>query len=103
MKIKSKTKVLLIDFSKTMTNFPTIRIDGAYTQRVSEAKIVGIIITSNLHIDEITRRAGKRLFLLPQFKRSAIPIEDLIFVGAPAYTGIHMSSMVDLTHFGSSK
>ena len=68
MKInKSKTKELVIDFSKTRTNFPTIRIDGTDTQRVTEAKILGITITSNLtwdiHVDEITRKAGKRLFL----------------------------------------
>ena len=29
---KSKTKELLIDLSKTRTNFPTIRIDGTDTQ-----------------------------------------------------------------------
>ena len=45
---KSKTKQLVIDFSKTRTNFPTIRIDGTDTQRVTEAKILGITITSNL-------------------------------------------------------
>ena len=85
MKInKRKTKELVIDFSKTRTNFPTIRIDGTDTQRVTEAKILGITITSNLtwdvHVDEITRKAGKRLFLLLQLKRSGIPAEDLLTV-----------------------
>ena len=97
MKInKSKTKELVIDFSKTRTNFPTIRIDETNTQRVTEAKILGITITSNLtwDIDEITRKAGKRLFLLLQLKRSGIPVED---------SGIRMSSMVDLTHIWSPK
>ena len=42
----------------------------------------------------ITRKAGKRLFLLLQLKRSGIPVED---------SGIRMSSMVDLTHIGSPK
>ena len=81
---KSKTKELVIDFSKTSTNFPTIRIDGTDTQRVTEAKILGITITSNLtwdvHVDEITRKAGKSLFLLLQLKRSGIPAEDLLTV-----------------------
>ena len=85
MKInKRKTKELVIDFSKTRTNFPTIRIDGTDTQRVTEAKILGITITSNLtwdvHVDEITRKAGKRLFLLLQLKRPGIPAEDLLTV-----------------------
>ena len=85
MKInKSKTKELVIDLFKTRTNFPTIRIDGTDTQRVTEAKILGITITSNLtwdvHVDEITRKAGKRLFLLLQLKRSGIPVEDLLTV-----------------------
>ena len=85
MKInKRKTKELVIEFSKTRTNFPTIRIDGTDTQRVTEAKILGITITSNLtwdvHVDEITRKAGKRLFLLLQLKRSGILAEDLLTV-----------------------
>ena len=85
MKInKPKTKELVIDFSKTRTNFPTIRIDGTDTQRVTDAKILGITITSNLtwdvHVDEITRKAGKRLFQLLQLKRSGIPAEDLLTV-----------------------
>ena len=43
MKInKCKTKELVTDFSKTRTHFPTIRIDGTDTQRVTEAKILGI-------------------------------------------------------------
>ena len=114
MKInKSKTKELVIDFSKTRTNFPTIRIDGTDTQRVTEAKIlkIGITITSNLtwdvHVDEITRKAGKRLFLLLQLKRSGIPFEDLLTVYTtvirPTLEYAYMSSMVDLTHIGSPK
>jgi len=59
MKInKSKTTGLVIDFSKTRTNLPTIRIDGTDTQQVTKVKILGITITSNVtwdvHIDEIT-------------------------------------------------
>ena len=85
MKInKRKIKELFIDFSKTRTNFPTIRIDGTDTQRVTEAKLLVITITSNLtwnvHVDEITRKGGKRLFLLLQLKRSDIPVEDLLTV-----------------------
>ena len=75
---KSKTKELVIDFSKTRTNFPTtgIRIDGTDTQPVTEAKILGITIarnlTWNIHVDEITQKVCKRLFLLLQLKRSGI-------------------------------
>ena len=108
MKInKSKTKELVIDLSKTRTNFPTIRIDGTDTQRVTEAKILGITITSNLtwdvHVYEITRKAGKRLFLLLQLKRSGIPVENLltVYITVVRPTLEHTSSMVDLTHIGS--
>ena len=45
---KRKTKEFVIDFSKTRTNFPAIRIDGTDTQCVTVAKILGITITSNL-------------------------------------------------------
>ena len=55
---KRKTKYLVIDFSKTRTNFPTIRIHETDIQRVTKAKILGITVTSNLtwdvHVDEIT-------------------------------------------------
>ena len=65
-----------------MTNFPTICIDGTDTQRVTVAKILGITSTSNLtwdvHVDEINRKAGKRLFILLQLKLSGIPAEDLL-------------------------
>ena len=60
-----------------------LRIDGTDTQRVTEAKILGITITSNLtwdvHVDEITRKADKRLFLLQQLKQSGLPAEDLLW------------------------
>ena len=85
MKInKRKTKERVVDFSQTSTNLPTIRIDRTDTQRLPEAKILGITITSNLtwdvHVDEITRKAGKRLLLLLHLKRSGIPAEDLLTV-----------------------
>ena len=34
----------------------------------------------DVHVDEITRKAGKRLFLLLRLKRSGIPAEDLLTV-----------------------
>ena len=74
------SKQLVIDFSKTRTDFPVIRIDGTDTQRVTETKILGITITSNLtsdvHVDEVTRKTGKRLFLLLKLKQSGISFED---------------------------
>ena len=80
MKInKSKTKELVVDFSKTRINFPTRRIDGTDTRRVNEAKIFVITITSNLtwnvHVDEMTRKAGKRLFYCYNSNDQAFPLK----------------------------
>ena len=40
-------------------------------------------MTLDVHVDEITLKAGKRLFLLPQLKRSGIPVEDPLTLVRP--------------------
>ena len=87
MKInKSKTKELVIDLSKSEDKLPnhTYRRnrhsasnrgeDSWHYHHHHQQPDMGV------HVDEITRKASKRLFLLIQLKRSGIPVEDLLTV-----------------------
>ena len=105
---KKKTTELIIDFSKTKKDFQPICINGTETERETEAKVLGNAIINNLiwdiHVGEITRKAGKRPFLLLQLKRSGIPIKDLLkLYMTVAHAGIHLLCMVHFTHTGSAK
>ena len=80
----------------------TIQNDRKINKRKTKELVIDFSKTRDVHVDEITRKAGKRLFLLLQLKRSGIPAEDLlIYNGGPAYSGIRMSSMVDLLNWVS--
>ena len=49
---------------------------------ISSAKVLGVIISSDLkwsaHINSITTKAAKRLYLLRQLKRACIAYNDLV-------------------------
>ena len=105
---KRKTKELVIDFSKTRTNFPTIRIDRTDTQRVTEAKVLGITITSNPDMGRTrwwnntkSRQEAVSTVTTQTIRHSRWIPSDGIYNGGPAYSGIRMSSMADLTHIAS--
>ena len=66
---KRKTKELVIDFSKTSSKFPTIRIDGTDTQRVTEAKILGITIAVCVGLLFSTERLISRAYIFNLFLR----------------------------------
>jgi len=99
-----RQKSLLLVFLKQSQ-----RIDGIHNQRVTEAKILGTAIASNLiwvvHVDEITEKqaigfsaATTQTIRYPRWRSS-----DCIHDDGPAYTGILISNIVDLTHFRSSR
>ena len=76
MKInESKTKEMVICFSRTKNNadtVPHICINDTLIERVQEYKVLGLTISSVLtwtvHVDNIT--AGKRVYMLYQHKRA---------------------------------
>ena len=69
-----KTKDLLINFSKSPTEFHTIIINGQSIDRVSHAVMLGVSIRDTLrwnrHIETITSKASQRLFMLTRLKKS---------------------------------
>ena len=57
-------------------------MNGNYIERVSQAKVLGVTISSDLswnaHVDEILSKARKREYMIYQLKRSGINQNDLI-------------------------
>ena len=66
----------------TPPSFPGVSIEGVEFETVSLAKVLGITISSDLkwsaHIDSITTKAAKRLYLLRQLERAGISSSDLV-------------------------
>ena len=69
-------------FQENPPSFPSVELNGFQLERVSVAKILGVTIRDdfkwNDHIDIITVKAAKRLYLLRQLKRAGICPKDLI-------------------------
>ncbi len=66
-----KTKEMIICFCRNGSHhdsIPNISIDGRMVDRVTEAKILGVTVSSDLtwnhHVRSITPKAGKRLYML---------------------------------------
>ena len=72
----TKCKELVLCFKKTPLSYCPIKIDGVEFERVSFAKVLGVTISNDLkwndHVDTITSKAARRLYLLSQLKRAGI-------------------------------
>ena len=78
----TKCKELIVSFQKIPPPYSPITIDGVQFQRVSSAKVLGVTISNdpkwNDHVDIITSKAARRLYLLSQLKRAGISSDDLL-------------------------
>ena len=78
----TKCKELIVCFQKIPPPYSPITIDGMQFQRVSSAKVLGVTISNDLkwndHVDTITSKAARRLYLLSQLKRAGISSDDLL-------------------------
>lgn len=83
-----KTKELLVDFSRKVSDIPCVNIKGTDIERVQCAKLLGVIITSDLtwgeHVDNVHNRAAQRLYFLRLLKRAGMPADSMVKV----YTAI---------------
>ena len=63
-----KTKEMLVSFGKDPVNLEPIQLNNTEIERVDEAKLLGVIIQSNLKWDSnthyINKKASKRLYYL---------------------------------------
>ena len=77
-----KCKEMLTCFKRSPPLFDPVEVDGLTFERVSSAKVLGITLRNDLkwndHIEIITLKAAKRLYLLRQLKRAAVSSTDLV-------------------------
>ena len=77
-----KCKELRICFARDQPEFQPILLNGMNLEVVKSAKLLGVTITRNLlcndHINDIVKKASKRLYFLVQLKRAKHPLKDLL-------------------------
>ena len=60
--------------------FDPVSIDGNEIEVVNSAKLIGIIISDNLtwnaHVNEVVKKASKKLYFLVQLKQARLPPSD---------------------------
>ena len=70
-----------ISFTKSQQEFEPILINGDALEVVDSVKLLGLNISSdltwNIHINEILKKASKRLYFLLQLKRAKVTRTDL--------------------------
>ena len=80
----TKTKEILISFKRKSETIPRIIIDGQEIERVDDAKLLGVNISSNLtwntHVDTISVKASQRTYLLYRLKHSGLDPHEIISV-----------------------
>ena len=74
MRISTKEMVICFRRDRTFVDsLPYIYMNGNYTERVSQAKVLGVTISSDLcwnaHVDEIISKARKRVYMIYQLNR----------------------------------
>ena len=77
-----KCKEMRICFARDPECFDAITIDGKELEVVKNAKLLGLTISDNLtwnaHVNEIIKKASKKLYYLVQLKRARVPPSDLV-------------------------
>ena len=69
--------VLRFSFTKKQSEFHPILVNGNQLEVVRSAKLMGVIITSDLswneYVNETVKKASKRLYFLVQLERAKLP------------------------------
>ena len=98
-----KCKEIMVNFSREQPDYPPILVNGTIIERVKKAEILGLVITDDLkwneHVNKITIKAARRLYLLKQLKKSGLDINDLkCFYVAPIRSILEYACQV--FHYG---
>ena len=71
---------MVICFKKHFLALDPVEVNGQSLEKVSTAKILGVTFRNDLkwndHVDLITSKAAKRLYLLRQLKRADVNAKD---------------------------
>ena len=77
-----KCKELRICFAKNQDAFQPINVNGKDLEVVESVKLLGLTVTNdlswNIHIENVVKKAAKRLYFLVQLKRAKLPRKDLV-------------------------
>ena len=78
----SKTKEMLISFTRQVTVVLSILMNGEVVKRVTTAKLLSVIISSNLswseHMDFITSKGSQRIYSLCLLRRARASEDDIL-------------------------
>ena len=78
---EDKFKVLRISFARTKQVFEQVKVGGKDLEVVTRAQLSGVTISSVLSwnelINDVIKKASKRLYFLVLFKRAKVPCADL--------------------------
>ncbi len=80
----SKCKVMQVCFKKEAPCPPSFQIAGSELEVVSETKILGLTVQSDLgwqsQVNSMVSKASRRLHMLTRLRRFGVPTEDLVSV-----------------------
>ena len=78
----AKHKELVISFSKTVNNFPSLNIDYGQLEVVMNARVLGLTISNSLkwndHMANIIKKANKPLYFIIQLKCTKVLNKTLL-------------------------
>ena len=84
--ISEKSKEMIISYThgNLGNEVPNILIEGKVVERVDHVKLLGITLSNDLtwkrHVDNIVKKAGKRIYMLYQLKRTSVNQADLVTI-----------------------
>ena len=80
----SKTKEMLVSFSKKTPEVPTIVIQDKEIVRVRECTLLGVILNDRLNwqdnVEKLYKKASTRMHFISQLKRTCMPSRDIVKV-----------------------
>ena len=92
----SKCKEISTCFKRSPPSYPHIISHGLEFEQVSTAKILGVTFTHdfkwNDHIDNISAKAAKHLYLLRELRRAGVSCNDLVLFYCSAIKSVLESS-----------
>ena len=85
MKLNTKKcKELRIIFLRNEPNLSQLYIDGAPIDTVDSTKVLGVSLQNDFkwksHVDNVTKKAAKLLYIIRVLKRNGLPVDDLITI-----------------------